>query len=74
MKLSQTDLADWLGVTRQSINAAVKSLEAEGIVSSRYSSVTIKDSAKLSAMASSMPAGTPVNPGAAGLASIRTGG
>ena len=72
MKLSQTDLADWLGVTRQSINAAVKALELEGILSSRYSSVTIRDSAKLAAMAASLPYIAPPERDTADVPAIRT--
>ena len=72
MKLSQTDLADWLGVTRQSINAAVKALELEGILSSRYSSVTIRDGAKLAAMAASLPYIAPPERDTADVPAIRT--
>lgn len=47
MKLSQFDLADWLGVSRQRINFVVKQLEADGVISLQYSAVTIVDLAKL---------------------------
>jgi CRP-like cAMP-binding protein len=43
MKLSQGDLADWLGVSRQRINFVVKKLEADGVIKLRYFAVTIVD-------------------------------
>lgn len=51
VKLSQTDLADWLGMSRQRVNFMLKQLEAEGLISLRYSSVTILDKAGLAARA-----------------------
>jgi CRP-like cAMP-binding protein len=41
VKLSQFDLADWLGMSRQRVNFALKQLEAEGLIRLRYSAVTI---------------------------------
>ncbi|QGZ57727.1 Crp/Fnr family transcriptional regulator [Paraburkholderia acidiphila] len=47
MKLSQSDMADWLGVSRQRINFVVKRLEADGLLDARYQAVQIVDRAKL---------------------------
>lgn len=47
MKLSQSDLADWLGVSRQRVNFVVKKLEADGVIQLRYFAVTISNPAKL---------------------------
>lgn len=41
MKLSQTDMADMLGVSRQRINFGLKLLEADGLIRLRYSGVTL---------------------------------
>lgn len=41
MKISQTDLADWLGVTRQRINAAIQQLQRDGLLRLSYSRITI---------------------------------
>jgi CRP/FNR family cyclic AMP-dependent transcriptional regulator len=41
VKLSQFDLADWLGMSRQRVNFALKQLESEGLIRLRYSAVTI---------------------------------
>ena len=43
VRLSQSDLADWLGLSRQRMNFALKQLEAEGIISIQYSGVEILD-------------------------------
>lgn len=43
VKLSQSDLADWLGLSRQRVNFALKQLEAEGLIALHYSSLTILD-------------------------------
>jgi CRP-like cAMP-binding protein len=43
MKISQFDLADWLGVSRQSINLAMHQLREEKLVQSRYSTITVTD-------------------------------
>lgn len=47
MRLSQTDLADWLGISRQRINFVLKELEDNGVIALRYSGVTIADRDKL---------------------------
>jgi len=41
MKVSQADLADWLGVSRQRINFVIQQLERDGLISLRYSAITI---------------------------------
>lgn len=43
MKLSQSDLADLLGVSRQSVNAAVNQLVRASLIRLSYSTVTITD-------------------------------
>lgn len=43
VKLSQADLADWLGVTRQSVNIALKQLESAQLIVLGYQSITIID-------------------------------
>ena len=52
VRISQFDLADWLGVSRQRINFAVQILKEEGLILSRYSSITVVDLARLTARAS----------------------
>ena len=47
MKITQVDLADWLGVSRESINSAIRLLESRGIVSLGYSTITVLDNAML---------------------------
>lgn len=51
MKISQSDLGDWLGVSRQRANAAVQQLRSEGLIQLRYSTITIVDPAKLASCA-----------------------
>lgn len=46
-KLSQADLADWIGVSRQRINFIVKQMQADGLIRLRYSAVTILDAERL---------------------------
>lgn len=41
MKLSQTDLADWLGLSRQRVNFALRQFEADGLLSLHYSRLVI---------------------------------
>jgi CRP-like cAMP-binding protein len=41
IRLSQTDMAEWLGMSRQRVNFALKQLESEGLISLHYSSLTI---------------------------------
>jgi CRP/FNR family cyclic AMP-dependent transcriptional regulator len=50
-KLSQTDLADWLGLSRQRINFVLKQLESERLIRLHYSLLTITDPAGLEARA-----------------------
>lgn len=47
IKVSQTDLADWLGVSRQRINFVIHELERAGLISISYSKITITDPAGL---------------------------
>lgn len=41
IKVSQADIGDFLGVSRQSVNLAVQQLKADGLIEMRYSLVTI---------------------------------
>lgn len=41
MKLSQSDLADWLGVSRQRVNAAIAHLKGKNLIAARYSTVCL---------------------------------
>ncbi|MBP8308126.1 MAG: winged helix-turn-helix domain-containing protein [Burkholderiaceae bacterium] len=43
MKISQADLGDWLGVSRQRANFAVQKLRADGLITLGYSNITIID-------------------------------
>lgn len=52
VKLSQSDLADWLGMSRQRVNFALKQLEADGLIVLHYSKLTITDLPRLKACAS----------------------
>lgn len=47
MKVSQSDLADWLGASRQRVNFVIQQLERDGLISLRYSAITIVDPAGL---------------------------
>ena len=49
MKISQADLADWLGVSRQSINLSMQQLRAEKLIQAQYSTITITDPQRLAA-------------------------
>lgn len=51
VKLSQSDLADWLGLSRQRVNFALKQLEADGLIDLHYATLTITDPAGLAAKA-----------------------
>ncbi len=51
IKISQTDLADWLGVSRQSVNAVLQPLTMQGVLRSSYSTLTIADPAALRQLA-----------------------
>jgi CRP/FNR family transcriptional regulator, cyclic AMP receptor protein len=52
IKISQFDLADWLGVSRQRINFAVQQLKEEQLIRSSYSAITVVNLAGLTARAS----------------------
>ena len=47
MKISQVDLADWLGVSRQRINSAVQQLKKAKLIQLNYSTITVLDKAGL---------------------------
>lgn len=53
LRLPQTDLADWLGNSRQRTNFALKQLEAEGVIRLRYGAITIVDRQALGSRARS---------------------
>jgi CRP-like cAMP-binding protein len=53
LRLSQETLAETVGVSRQTLNRALKALEAKGMVSVAYSALTIQDAAALEALARS---------------------
>jgi len=47
LTLSQTELAQMVGTTRQTINAILKKLEADGLIRSKFKSICIADIAGL---------------------------
>jgi CRP-like cAMP-binding protein len=49
IKISQSDLADWLGVHRQRVNGAVQLLEQAGLIRTGYSSIVVTDPSGLAA-------------------------
>ena len=51
LKISQSDLGDWLGVSRQRANFAVQQLRKDGMIELRYSTITITDPQRLAACA-----------------------
>lgn len=51
LKISQADLGDWLGVTRQRINTVMQKLRMERLIRLRYSGITIVNAAGLVARA-----------------------
>ena len=51
VKLTQTDMADWLGLSRQRMNFVLKQLEAEGLIQLEYASLRILNPAGLAARA-----------------------
>lgn len=51
IKIAQTDLADWLGASRQSVNAALQTLRQKDLIRMTYSTVTLVDFARLTALA-----------------------
>jgi CRP/FNR family transcriptional regulator, cyclic AMP receptor protein len=53
LHLSQEVLAETVGVSRQSLNRALKALEAKGMVSVGYSALTIRDAGALETLATS---------------------
>lgn len=53
LRLSQAALADMLGVSRQSLNPALRGLQAEGLVSLGYATIVVCKLAKLEALADS---------------------
>jgi CRP/FNR family transcriptional regulator, cyclic AMP receptor protein len=53
LHLSQENLAEMVGVSRQSLNRALKALEAKGMVSVGYSALAIRDGAALETLARS---------------------
>lgn len=52
IKIAQSDLADWLGASRQSVNAALQALRQSDVIRMTYSSITVIDATKLTAAAS----------------------
>jgi CRP-like cAMP-binding protein len=52
LKVSQVDLADWLGVSRQRINIAIQHLKANHLINLSYSTITVIDKAGLTQLAS----------------------
>jgi CRP/FNR family cyclic AMP-dependent transcriptional regulator len=51
LQLSQEALADMVGVSRQSLNKALGQLRREGLVAVRYAQITVRDAARLQAIA-----------------------
>ncbi|HEY4343880.1 MAG TPA: Crp/Fnr family transcriptional regulator [Parvibaculum sp.] len=51
LKLSQTDLANTLGVSRQTLNRQLKKFEAEGLISVGYAELTLRKPAVLERLA-----------------------
>lgn len=51
--LSQTDVADMLGISRQSVNSALKKMESEGLVRLHYSRISVANMAALKQLAES---------------------
>jgi CRP/FNR family cyclic AMP-dependent transcriptional regulator len=51
IKISQSDLADWLGVTRQRINAATQKLQQDDLIRLSYSRITIVDPQRMAELA-----------------------
>lgn len=47
LNLSQSELGELIGLSRQSIGAALKQLEAEGLISTEYGGVVVKKLAEL---------------------------
>ncbi len=53
VKLSQGDIADWLGVSRQHLNPHLKQLEKDGVICLGRSSLTVLDPDRLAKLAAS---------------------
>lgn len=53
LRLSQEDLAVMIGVDRQTINRLLKSLEQDGVATTKYASVTIRNLATIERLGSS---------------------
>ena len=51
VKLTQADMAEWLGLSRQRMNFVLKQLETEGLIRLEYSSLRITDPLGLAARA-----------------------
>lgn len=51
LRLSHTDLADWLGLSRQRVNFALKQLQDAGLIDQHYAALTVLDLDGLSARA-----------------------
>lgn len=51
LELSQTDMADWLGISRQRVNFALKQIESSGVIRLEYGKVTLLNTRALEAMA-----------------------
>ncbi len=55
IKLSQEDLADLVGVSRQRLNFALKRLEVDGLIQLGYASLMISDPQRLATLAEVLP-------------------
>jgi CRP-like cAMP-binding protein len=53
LKLSQGDIADWLGVSRQHLNPYLQQLEKDGVVSLGRASLVVLDPARLAQLCAS---------------------
>lgn len=51
INISQVDLADWLGVSRQRVNLAVQQLKANNLISLNYSEITVTNFSNLQKIA-----------------------
>lgn len=52
IKISQVDLADWLGVSRERTNSAIQQLKTDGLINLSYSTITVIDKAGLALLSS----------------------
>jgi CRP-like cAMP-binding protein len=53
LRISQVDLADWLGVSRQRINVAIQYLKGKRLIDLRYFTITVIDKPGLTLLAGS---------------------